>query len=85
MRTFILIALLSVGGIAPSFAQQQAPIVPPRPSAGLPGGNQQMAPTKKAAGFCFPPGSPEYKQIKEFIPFVTLQDCLKSGGQTPKK
>ncbi len=85
MRKYFLILLLSVIDLGPCFAQQQSPVVTPRPAPSLPGSNQQVPPTKKANGVCFPPGTPNYNRLKEFIPFVTVEDCLKSGGQLPKK
>jgi len=44
------------------------------------------APVKKSkTGICHAPGSTYYNQTKNFTPFKTLDDCLKSGGRLPKK
>jgi len=41
-------------------------------------------PVKKSnTGICHTPGSHYYNQTKHFIPFKTLDDCLKSGGRLP--
>ena len=68
-------------------AQQGAPISKTRPSPGFGGANtQQLPPTKKSPdGLCHAPGTPNYAQIKDFFPFVTLEDCVKSGGRLPKR
>ena len=83
MRKLSLALLFSVAAVGPCLAQQQVPVAP-APAQHLPGANQQVPPTKKANGFCIPPDSPNYARIKEFIPFVTVQDCLKSGGHLAK-
>ena len=44
------------------------------------------APVKKSkTGICHAPGSTYYNQTKNFTPFKTLEECLKSGGRLPKK
>ena len=83
MRKFALILFVGLAGVGPSLAQQQTPVAP-SPAPHLPGSNQQTPPTKKVNGFCVPPDSPNYARIKDFIPFVSLQDCLKSGGHLAK-
>ena len=48
--------------------------------------SQQQPPTKKTSdGVCHAPGTNAYAKIKDFIPFVALKDCLKSGGRLPGK
>lgn len=37
------------------------------------------------SGVCHKPGSTYYQQTKNFTPFKTLDECLKSGGRLPKK
>ena len=62
--------------------------MPAGPSASALAGaaNSQVPPTKKDPnGFCIVPGTPHYKDVREFIPFVKLEDCLKSGGRLPPK
>ena len=44
------------------------------------------APVKKSkTGICHAPGSTYYNQTKNFTPFKTLEECLKSGGRLPKR
>ena len=83
MQKLSLVLFFTVVGIGPSLAQQQVPVAP-GPTQHLPGSNQQTPPTKKVNGYCVPPDSPNYARIKDFIPFVSLQDCLKSGGHLAK-
>ena len=46
----------------------------------------QSEPVKKSkSGICHKPGSSYYVQTKNFTPYKTLDDCLKSGGRLPKK
>ena len=42
-------------------------------------------PVKKTRnGFCIPPGTAAYPQIKIFTPFQAMKDCVKSGGRPAK-
>ena len=42
-------------------------------------------PVKKSkTGICHAPGTSYYGQTKNFTPFKTLDECLKSGGRLPK-
>jgi hypothetical protein len=46
----------------------------------------QSEPIKKSnSGICHKPSSQYYKQTKNFVPYTTLDECLKSGGRLPKK
>ena len=46
----------------------------------------QSEPVKKSnSGICHKPGSTYYHQTKNFTPYKTLDECLKSGGRLPKK
>ena len=46
----------------------------------------QSEPVKMSkSGICHKPGSTYYQQTKNFTPFKTLDECLKSGGRLPKK
>ena len=46
----------------------------------------QSEPVKMSkSGICHQPGSTYYQQTKNFTPFKTLDECLKSGGRLPKK
>jgi len=43
-------------------------------------------PVKKSkTGICHAPGSTYYARTKNFTPFMTLDECLKSGGRLPKR
>lgn len=43
-------------------------------------------PVKKSkTGICHAPGSTYYSQTKNFTPFKSLDECLKSGGRLPKR
>jgi hypothetical protein len=39
---------------------------------------------KSKSGICHAPSSPHYERTKNFTPFKTLDECLKSGGRLPK-
>jgi hypothetical protein len=46
----------------------------------------QSGPVKMSkSGICHKPGSTYYQQTKNFTPYKTLDECLKSGGRLPKK
>ena len=40
---------------------------------------------KSTTGICHAPGTTYYAQTKNFTPYKTLDDCLKSGGRLPKR
>ena len=40
---------------------------------------------KSKTGICHAQGSTYYAQTKSFMPFKTIDECLKSGGRLPKK
>lgn len=40
---------------------------------------------KSKTGICHAPGSSYYARTKNFTPFKTLDECLKSGGRLPKR
>ncbi len=43
-------------------------------------------PVKKSRdGICYPPKDSNYSRVKDFTPFIKMTDCLKSGGQLPKR
>lgn len=43
-------------------------------------------PVKKSnTGICHPKGGTYYEQTKNFTPFKTMEDCIKSGGRAPKR
>ena len=48
--------------------------------------NRSDAPVKKSkTGICHTPGSSYYSRTKNFTPYKTLDECLKSGGRLPKR
>ena len=48
--------------------------------------SSNAAPVKKSkTGICHAPGSSYYSRTKNFTPYKTLDDCLKSGGRLPKR
>ncbi len=50
------------------------------PSKGAP-----PPPTKKLPnGECIAPGHTTYASLRNFVPFYSFEDCLKSGGRHPK-
>ncbi len=58
--------------------------IPGAPSPNLP--QQKAPPVKKFHGICYPPESPFYSRIREdFIPFVAMIDCVKSGGKPAQR
>ena len=70
------VLLLSAG---PSVAAQS-------PLPGVDKLDRKGPPTKKTKdGVCYVPGTSTYARIKDFIPFVALTDCIKSGGRLPQK
>jgi hypothetical protein len=40
---------------------------------------------KSRSGICHAPGTTYYSRTKNFTPFKTLDECLKSGGRLPKR
>lgn len=40
---------------------------------------------KSTTGICHAPGTSYYHKTKNFTPFKTLDECLKSGGRLPKR
>lgn len=43
-------------------------------------------PVKKSkTGVCHPQGGTYYGQTKNFTPYQSMDECIKSGGRAPKK
>jgi hypothetical protein len=85
MRTLIFLcaAILGAVPVGAAFAQG-VPSLPIPGAAGPldPSKNAPPPPTKKLPnGECVAPGHPTYRSLRNFVPFVTLEDCLKSGGR----
>ena len=38
---------------------------------------------KSSSGICHDDSSPNYKQLKDFTPYKTIDACIKSGGKMP--
>ena len=46
----------------------------------------QSEPVKMSkSGICHAPNTTYYSQTKNFIPYKTLDECLRAGGRMPKK
>jgi hypothetical protein len=82
MRTLLFATLFSAACLTTAWAQVPTPQLPPQ----FAGASQQQPPTKKTKdGICYAPSTRQYARIKDFIPFVGLTDCLKSGGRLPPR
>ena len=84
MSTYALVAAFLL--FAAAVHAQGVPSLP-IPGTGTldPGKGAPPPPTKKLPnGECVAPAHSTYAQIRNFVPFVTLEDCLKSGGRQPK-
>jgi len=43
-------------------------------------------PVKKSVNnICHPKGGAYYKRTKNYTPYETMKECIKSGGRKPKK
>ena len=55
----------------------------------LPAGKEAPGPAevvkKSDSGICHDKNSPHYEKTKNFTPFKSMDECLKSGGKPPKK
>lgn len=82
MKVIILALLMTfnlMGGIA------QAKVTLP-PSQSEVKQIKSEDPVKKSkTGICHAPGTTYYARTKNFTPFKTLDECLKSGGRLPKR
>lgn len=66
-------------------APAPAPASAPAP-AGAPAASADPAVKKAtASSICHDKTSPSYKQTKNFTPFNSMEECLKSGGKPLKK
>lgn len=80
MRRFLLGAMLCASTAALAQGVPSLPI----PGAGTlnPAQGAPPPPTKKLPdGQCVTTAAPNYESIRNFVPFVSLEDCLKSGGR----
>ena len=55
----------------------------------MPAGKEAPAPAevvkKSDSGICHDKTSPHYEKTKNFTPFKSMDECVKSGGKPPKK
>jgi len=75
------------GAPATPAATAPAPASAPAPApAGAPAASADPAVKKAtASSICHDKTSPSYKQTKNFTPFNSMEECLKSGGKPLKK
>ena len=84
MKRFLLVFAILLASAA---AQAQGVPALPIPGTGTlsPGQGAPPPPTKKLPnGECITPKETSYENIRNFVPFVSLEDCLKSGGRPAK-
>jgi hypothetical protein len=71
---------------APAPAPAGAPAAAKAPAATAPAASADPAVKKAtASSICHDKTSPSYKQTKNFTPFNSMEECLKSGGKPLKK
>lgn len=68
---------------APAAAAPAAATTPAKPTADTKGAAAGQV-KKSSSGICHEPGSEYYDRTKDFEPYKTLADCVKSGGRAPK-
>ena len=56
-----------------------------RAAAGQPAAAAEPIVKKSDSGICHDKSSPSYERTKKFTEFKTMDDCVKSGGTSPKK
>ena len=85
-----LIAVALIAASATTFAQTAAAPAPAKPAAATPATpaakSADAAPAVKKSNnnICHDESSPGYKATKNFKPFATMDECIKSGGRAPK-
>lgn len=83
-KPFVIALFTLFCAATPALAQGMPSL--PIPGTGTldPGKGAPPPPTKKLPnGECVAPGHTTYKMIRNFVPFASLEDCLKSGGRPP--
>lgn len=92
------IALIAASLATASLAFAQAPAAPAAPvpakavvaapaapvASGAMTGGAEPAVKKSKNDICHDKGSNGYKQTKNFTPFNSMDECVKSGGRPPK-
>ena len=91
--SFVLVSAAHAADPAPGAKPAPASAAPAAPAAATPAA--APAPTAPAAdpavkkatasGICHDKTSPSFKQTKNFTPFNSMDECLKSGGKPLKK
>ena len=91
--SFVLVSAAHAADPAPGAKPAPASAAPAAPAAAAPAA--APAPTAPAAdptvkkatasGICHDKTSPSFKQTKNFTPFNSMDECLKSGGKPLKK
>ncbi len=91
--SFVLVSAAHAADPAPGAKPAPASAAPAAPAAAAPAAAAAAAapaadPTVKkatASGICHDKTSPSFKQTKNFTPFNSMDECLKSGGKPLKK
>jgi len=100
-KTTLLAALFTLAGIAAHAQPSAATAAPAaaasaakpaasgaaaaKPAAAASGATADPEVKKSNAGICHEKTSNGYKQTKNFTPFKTMDECIKSGGRAPMK
>ena len=77
MKSLVFAVLVTVIGAAPVSASDKKDATK-APAADAP------AVKKSDSGICHDKNSPSYERTKNFTPFKTMDECIKSGGTAPK-
>lgn len=89
------IALVAASFVTAGIAFAQAPAAPAAPAKAVLApaapvassamtGNAEPAVKKSKSDICHDKTSNAYKQTKNFTPFNSMDECVKSGGRPPK-
>lgn len=70
---------------APASAPAAPAAAPAAPAAAAPAAADPVVKKATASGICHDKSSPSFKQTKNFTPFNSMDECLKSGGKPLKK
>ena len=77
MKSLVFAVLVTVIGAAPVSASDKKDATK-APAADAP------AVKKSDSAICHDKSSPSYERTKNFTPFKTMDECIKSGGTAPK-
>jgi hypothetical protein len=70
---------------APAAAPSAAPATATTPAPAAAPSADPAVKKATASGICHDKTSPSFKQTKNFTPFNSMEECLKSGGKPLKK